>query len=501
MGIFSWFLGAGRRPQRPLSLWSRSPVGRRIHVRRLLCEALEDRHLLSLLATTTALSSSAPSSAYGQPVSFVASVSTDPPGSTAPTGGTVNFVEGSTTLATAPLVAGAAVWTTTSLVAGVHALTAVYGGDGANYLGSSSATGVGQGSIIATVVGAVSYSGDGGPATAAMLNEPSSVAVDRSGNLFIAGEYSCVVREVNPLTQVITTVAGNGISGYSGDNGPATAAELGDVSTIAVDGNGDLFIADAGRVREVNALTHVITTVAGNGTWGYSGDNGPATAAEFSSESAIAVDGRGDLFIADSYNNRVREVNASTGIITTVAGNGTSGFSGDNGPATAAEFSSPRGVAVDGKGDVFIADSDRVREVNAATQIVSTVAGNWVGGFGGDNGPATAAARRARGAGPGRQRRSHHCRLRQQRGPRSQRRDSNHHHRRRQRRTLRRLVYGAGHGREILRSRRNRRGRRRRLVHRRHRQRGDPQGRRRDPYYHDRRRRRRRIPQRRQRPG
>ena len=127
-----------------------------------------------------------------------------------------------------------------------------------------------------------------------------------------------------------------------------------------MDAAGDLFIADTGNnvIREVNHATGVITTVAGNGTDGYSGDNGPATAAELDDARGVAVDAAGDLFIADTGNNVIREVNHATGVITTVAGNGTAGYSGDNGPATAAELDCPAGVAVDAAGDLFIADTD-----------------------------------------------------------------------------------------------------------------------------------------------
>ena len=222
--------------------------------------------------------------------------------------------------------------------------------------------------------------GDNGPATAAELSGPTGVAVDSAGDLFIADTGNDRIREVNHATGVITTIAGNGTEGYSGDNGPATAAELDDPEGVAVDSAGDLFIADTGnnRIREVNLSTGVITTVAGNGTAGYSGDNGPATAAELYIPDGVAVDSAGDLFIADTATTRIREVNLSTGVITTVAGNGTVGYSGDNGPATAAELDGPTGVAVDSAGDLFIADSanNRIREVNHATGVITTVAGN-----------------------------------------------------------------------------------------------------------------------------
>ena len=239
------------------------------------------------------------------------------------------------------------------------------------------------------------FSGDNGPATAAQLGDLQAIAVDGSGDLFIVDMENSVIRDVNAATQIITTVVGNGTQGYSGDNGPATAAELSYPQGIAVDSSGDLFIADAGNnvIREVNVSTHVITTVAGDATQGYSGDNGPATAAELSYPQGIAVDGSGDLFIADYENNVIRKVNAATHAITTVAGNGTQGYSGDNGPATAAELNYPQGIAVDGRGNLFIVDANDnvIREVNIATGVITTVAGNGTGGSGGDDGPATAA--------------------------------------------------------------------------------------------------------------
>ena len=203
-------------------------------------------------------------------------------------------------------------------------------------------------------------------------------SVDGAGNLFIADARS--IRKVDP-SGIITTFAGNGTHGFSGDGGPATDASLGSVSAIAVDGAGNLFIADTRgalrsrgpdgaplmllepRIRKVDT-SGIITTVAGNGTAGFSGDGGPATNASLNSPSGVAVDGAGNLFIADRGNQRIRKVDAS-GIITTVAGNGTSGFSGDGGPATSASLRGPRGVAVDGDGNLLIADSGnrRIRKV------------------------------------------------------------------------------------------------------------------------------------------
>jgi hypothetical protein len=251
--------------------------------------------------------------------------------------------------------------------------------------------------LITTVAGngMAGYSGDGGQATAAELDNPAGLAVNSVGDLFIADSTNNRIREVNLTTGVITTVAGTGIDGYSGDGGQATAAQLGQPYGVAVDSAGNLFIADDAnnRIREVNVSSGVITTVAGNGVSGYGGDGGPATAAQLDYPTALAVDGAGDLFIADRISNVVREVNSSTGVITTVAGNGTAGYSGDGGQATDAEISNPTGLAVDGFGDLFIADlaNNCIREVKPLTGIISTVAGNGTYGYSGDGGQATAA--------------------------------------------------------------------------------------------------------------
>ena len=201
------------------------------------------------------------------------------------------------------------------------------------------------------------YSGDNGPATSAELNFPFGVAVDSADNVYIADTNNNRIRKVAAVSGIITTVAGNGTAGYSGDNGPATTAELNNPEALAIDAAGNLYVADTNnnRIRKVAAASGVITTVAGDGTAGYSGDNGPATSAELNLPQAVTVDGAGDLYIADTGNNVIRMVNTA-GIITTVAGNGTSGSSGDNGSATNAELSDPAGVAIDSAGNLYIAD-------------------------------------------------------------------------------------------------------------------------------------------------
>ena len=245
---------------------------------------------------------------------------------------------------------------------------------------------------ITTVAGGI---GDGLKATQAYLAYPQKVAVDAAGDLFISDATTNTVREVNQATGVITTVVGNGVAGYSGDGGPATSAELNGPIGLALDAAGDLYIGDTSNnvVRMVNHATGVITTVAGNGNQGYSGDGQAAASAQLNSPTYLVVGSSGDLFIADSGNNRVREVNHATGVITTVAGNGNGGYSGDGEAATSAQLNFPQGLAMDAAGNLFIADSsnNRIREVNHATGNITTVAGNGTGGESGDTGPATTA--------------------------------------------------------------------------------------------------------------
>ena len=241
--------------------------------------------------------------------------------------------------------------------------------------------------IIETVAG-VSDGGDGGPATGAQLDDPSGVAVDWAGNLYIAEGDTHRIRKVD-ATGVITTVAGTGRLGSGGDGGAATAVPLNFPRGVAVDGAGNLYIADTlnHRIRKVDA-TGVITTVAGTGRLGSGGDGDPATAAQLSFPYGVAVDGAGNLYIADRGNDRIRKVDAA-GVITTVAGDGTEGFGGDGGPATAAQLDGPRGVALDGAGNLYIADTNNhwIRKVDAAG-VISTVAGDGNYGFSGDGGPA-----------------------------------------------------------------------------------------------------------------
>jgi sugar lactone lactonase YvrE len=247
---------------------------------------------------------------------------------------------------------------------------------------------------ITTVAGNGSgyFSGDSGSATNAALNWPNGVVVDASGNLFIADQNNCRIRKVN-INGIITTVAGNGNPTYSGDGGSATNAALYFPAGVAVDGSGNVFIADSdnNRLRKVSA-NGIITTVAGNGTRSFSGDGGAATNATLSEPTGIGADASGNLFLTDWLNCRVRKINAN-GTIVTVAGSASMGFSGDGGAATNAALYSPNGVAVDSNGNLFIADSDnnRIRKVNA-NGIITTVAGNGNASFAGDGGAATNAS-------------------------------------------------------------------------------------------------------------
>jgi len=236
--------------------------------------------------------------------------------------------------------------------------------------------------------GVVGYSSAPDSATSATLANPAAVAYDSAGNLYIADANNHVVREVS-TSGVINTVAGTGIEGYGGDGAAATAAQLDTPSGVAVDGSGNLYIADSHnhRIRKVSA--GIITTIAGTGTPGFSGDGGAATAAELSLPSGVAVDATGNVYIADTNNHRIREV--SGGNITTIAGDGEELYAGDGGSATSAALDSPTGVAVDASGKVYIADrlNQRIREVSGGN--ITTLAGNSTAGFAGD-GAAPAAA-------------------------------------------------------------------------------------------------------------
>ena len=251
--------------------------------------------------------------------------------------------------------------------------------------------------IITTVAGTgtYGYSGDNGSATAAQLYYPAGVALDAAGNLYIADTANSVIRKVDPFG-IITTVAGTpGTPGYSGDGSSATAAQLSYPYSVALDAAGNLYIADSNNsvIRKMDHSTGIITTVAGDGTTGYGGDGGPATTAQLGAPFDVALDAAGNLYIADYLNYRIRKVDHSTGIITTVAGDGNYAYGGDGGPASAAQLSFPAGLALDAVGNLYIADffNNAIRKVDHSTGIITTVAGDGNYGYGGDGGPAGAA--------------------------------------------------------------------------------------------------------------
>jgi sugar lactone lactonase YvrE len=239
---------------------------------------------------------------------------------------------------------------------------------------------------IAGTGGVYGFSGDGGPATKAKLNFPNAVAVDREGNLYISDGDNYRIRKVDK-DGIITTFAGTGEKGYSGDGGPATSAKLREPSDMTFDVRGNLYLVDYTSVRKIDS-SGTITTVAGTGQAGFSGDGGPAIEAKFEAND-VAFDRTGNMYISDTENNRIRKVGRD-GIIHTVAGTGKAGYSGDGGSATEAALNLPIGIALDGEGNLYIAchHNNRVRKVDQEGTI-TTVAGTGQMGFNREEGPAT----------------------------------------------------------------------------------------------------------------
>lgn len=241
------------------------------------------------------------------------------------------------------------------------------------------------------------FSGDGGLASAAELNLPRAIVLDATGNIYLTDTYNHRIRKIDAVTGIITTIAGIGTEGFSGDGGLATAAQFNKPSGIALHNNGDLYITDTGnrRIRKIDAATGIISTIAGNGLGGSAGDGGPATAARLNSPIGLLLDASGNLYVSDRYEHRVRKIDANTGIISTFAGIGTFGSSGDGGLATAARVASPQGLAIDNAGNIYIAQASgsnaRVRKVDVNTGIISTFAGTNKADFSGDGGLATTA--------------------------------------------------------------------------------------------------------------
>ncbi len=244
------------------------------------------------------------------------------------------------------------------------------------------------GQTITTVAGNgnAAFSGDGFAATSASLDHPHGIALDAAGNLYIADSDNWRVRRVS-ASGTISTIAGNGLNAESGDGAAATAASFSDVQSVALDASGNLYVADTSN-RRVRLITPggIVTSIAGTGTQGFSGDGGLATSAELGRPEAIAFDAAGNLYIADSVNQRIRKIDTS-GIISTIAGNGVDAFAGDGGPAIAASLGFPIAVAVDFAKNVYVADGDnnRIRMITPGG-IITTFAGNGNGGFSGDGG-------------------------------------------------------------------------------------------------------------------
>lgn len=316
-------------------------------------------------------------------------------GSSIPTGA-VTLMEGSNALAQATLSAGKASFTVPSLPVGLNTLYATYGGDTTFTATASQSLTVAVSSAgqltvfpgkLTTVAGSHAlgsgFSGDNAVATAAQLKTPLGLALDAAGNLYVADSANNRIRRVDATTGNITTVAGTGTACATaslpcGDGGKAISALLNGPQAVRLDLSGNLYILDKGdhAVRKVSAVTGNITTVAGTlGTSGYTGDGSAATSAKLNGPRGLFVDNGGNLFIADSGNAVVREVSAMSGVITTFAGGGTS--LGDGGPATSAQFSNPRGLAVDAAGSLYVADMGayRIRRIDAATGTITTVAG------------------------------------------------------------------------------------------------------------------------------
>lgn len=251
---------------------------------------------------------------------------------------------------------------------------------------------ISTGGTITTIAGTgkAGFSGDGGQAASAQLSEPIRVEVDAAGNLYISDSGNNRIRKVT-AGGIISTIAGNGSAGISGEGIQATQAAVGGPADATPDTAGNLFIAEGSVIRRVDA-SGVITTVAGNGVTGYSGDNGPALKASFDNAVCVTADAAGDLFISDQFNQRIRKVTASTGIVTTVAGSGVAGYAGDGGEGTAAHLYNPVGTAVDAAGNLYIADGGNSRiRLLLANGTITTVAGTSTAGFTGDGGPAAMA--------------------------------------------------------------------------------------------------------------
>lgn len=267
----------------------------------------------------------------------------------------------------------------------------IYFSDGSNRVGKVR---IGSNTIsVIAGTGVTGFGGDGDLATKAALAFPLGMTVDSKNQLFIADEFNNRIRKVDILSGIITTVAGSGFIGFS-DNLPATNSNLTFPSGVAVDNNENLFIADTfnSRIRKVDFATQVISTIAGNGVPTFSGDGDKANLASISRPNSLVIDSNGNVVFSDTFNNRVRKIDINTGIITTIAGSGVPSTDvGDGNLAVTATLISPLGLCLDGNGDIYIADSgnNRIRKIDIKTGIISTVVGDGKKGFAGDGGVAS----------------------------------------------------------------------------------------------------------------
>jgi Secretion system C-terminal sorting domain len=236
------------------------------------------------------------------------------------------------------------------------------------------------------------YSGDDSSCLIAELNSPDAVKFDRAGNMYIPDEYNSVIRKIN-TAGIITTIAGTGIHGHTGDNGPATAAELYRPEDLIFDAFGNIYIGEYGNkdIRKIDTFG-IITTIAGTGGGVYNGDNIPATAANLHAPAGLCFNSNGNLIFSDNGTYRIRKIDTTTGIITTIAGTGSAGYTGDGGPATSAQIRLSCYLAFNAKGELYIPDySNYVLRVVDTAGIINTVAGTGIMGYTGDGGPASAA--------------------------------------------------------------------------------------------------------------
>lgn len=352
----------------------------------------------ALTPTTTKLKASATSLIAGQSLTLTATVTAASGGT--PTG-TVRFLNGPALLGSGTLSASGVATLTITPVVGAYFITASYGGSSSDQASVSSAiavtvNGPGNSPNIYTFAGngIRGFEGDGGSALDAELDSPMDAVKDTAGNLFITDSNNHVIRRVDSKTGVITTVAGTGQFGFSGDGGPATQARLSSPMGTAIDASGNLYIADWGNsvVRRVDAVTGIITTIAGTGSPGATGTGIPALQASIGPY-GIVIDSSRNLYLDDLGNSCVWKLTAATGIIDRIAGNLSGGFSGDGGPAASATLNKPLAVGIDSARNVYIADTvnQRVRRVDSATGVITTIAGTGTAGSTGDGGPAISA--------------------------------------------------------------------------------------------------------------